>query len=144
MWFSLNMFPSKDPNHKANRNNLFQMIEADGLDLSGRITFLYKKEGGLARPWLESLEMQSKNMFLRASGKEVLCNSCCPYSSLRGWQRTLLIFPFHWPDFNISAPNSLWPVLEPFQGHDRVFGAQLHIGEHLRGEMGLGSTGERT
>lgn len=43
---------------------------------------------------------------LRASGKEVLCNSSCPYSPLQGWKRTLLIFPFRWPDLNIAASNS--------------------------------------
>lgn len=86
--------------------------------------------------------MQFKKMFLRASGKEVLCNSSCP-SSLQGWRRTLLRFPFHWPDFNIPVPDSPWPELEPFQGHDGTFGAQLQMREPLGVEMGVGSGGER-
>lgn len=80
--------------------------------------------------------MQFKKRFLGASGKEGLRNSSCPPSLLRGWQRTLLIFPLHWPDFNISAPNSLWPVLQPFQGHDRTLGAQLHTHTHAREHLG--------
>ena len=64
-------------------------------------------------------------LLLRASGREVLHSASCPYSPLPGWQRTLLIFPFHWPATSQpQIPVGLW------QNHSKAM--TEHLGPSCR------------